>query len=127
MNRRQLQVAIAAVRYALAHAPDLADLCIEESELTSAEASLTEALKATRLDTGSPVLSYWLAKRVDDSQAYSIRAKTKREAQGQLRELKKMHAGSRYAPEFEPLELVERTYRNAFDLALKLLQDPGRY
>ena len=52
-------------------------------------------------------LTYWVATRTDDSDAYSIIAKTKKEAQRQLSEA--------YG-KFDPIEKRTIYYKDAFDL-----------
>jgi hypothetical protein len=61
-------------------------------------------------------LTYWVATRTDDSDKYSIIAKTKKECQRQLSEA--------YG-EFDPIEKRSIYYKDAFDLFDQATSEAG--
>ena len=58
-------------------------------------------------------LTYWVALCTDDSELYSIRAKTRRECEAQL---EKARVGRARAGRYEPPKKVTVEYADAFDL-----------
>jgi len=59
-------------------------------------------------------LSYWISPCLNDSSAYSIRAKTKKEVVAQMKERNEEADGCRYGP----VKKVTIEYKDAFDLML---------
>lgn len=66
-------------------------------------------------------LTYWVATRQDDSPAYSIRARTRREC---IERVKAAHASGLSRDSFSAPEKVSIEYADAFDLAVKMMQSP---
>lgn len=65
-------------------------------------------------------LTYWVAPRLNDSDAYSVRATTKKEAQQLL--------DAHDCPEdYGPLKKVTVEYSNGFDLLKQCLSESGNY
>jgi hypothetical protein len=61
-------------------------------------------------------LTYWIAKRTNDSNCYSLRAKTKKECQEQI---DKAIADGLDKDDFDAPKKVSIEYRDAFDLMLE--------
>jgi hypothetical protein len=64
-------------------------------------------------------LTYWAARRLDDSACYNIRQRTRKAARAERAEL--VAGGCRYAA----VAKVVIEYRDAFDLAYQLLGEGG--
>ena len=65
-------------------------------------------------------LTYWVSECLNDSHAYNVRAKTKKEVVHQLRE----HYN---ASGYGPVKKVTVEYFGAFDLLIECLSEDGGY
>lgn len=112
------------------HAPDWRDLTDTQREHAIdflrvqgrylAGAALSEAVDslANLGEDTTGTLTYWVADCLDDRPAYSIRARTRRECE----ELRQRDGG---ASAYDKPRKVTIQYRDAFDLARRLLGEGG--
>jgi hypothetical protein len=68
-------------------------------------------------------LTYWTAECIEDSNAYSIRTKTKREAVA----LKAEYESDEGTVEYGPVNKVVVSYDDAFDLLTECLREGGAW
>lgn len=72
-------------------------------------------------------LTYWVAERLDDSSAYSVRHETRKACIAELKAIREANLSlpEYQRPAFGGLRKVTIEYASAFDLARQLLTDPG--